>query len=174
MDLLSPAKAPAGLPDLFEATFTASEGADEGAAIGALVTKLMDEPEARPFIAQDAGKTIGAIFFSPLTMARGPRVMMLSPVAVATDWQRQGVGQKLISFTLDILREEGEVAAVTYGDPAYYGQVGFRPVSETDVPPPYPLSMPQGWIAQPLASDTLPLIEGPASAVAAFSDPALW
>jgi putative acetyltransferase len=33
---------------------------------------------------------------------------------------------------------------MTYGDPAYYGKVGFLPVAEHVVPAPFPLSMPIG------------------------------
>ena len=102
------------------------------------------------------------------------RVFLLSPVAVATAHQGKGVGQRLIAHGLDALRREGVEIAVTYGDPAFYGRVGFVPVSEMDLPAPQPLSQPQGWIAQSLTDAPLTPLLGPARCVAAFDDPALW
>ena len=75
---------------------------------------------------------------------------------------------------LDALRQEGVDIAVTYGDPAFYGRVGFKPVSEADLPAPQPLGQPQGWIAQSLTDAPLTPLRGPARCVAAFDDPALW
>ena len=63
---------------------------------------------------------------------------------------------------------------MTYGDPAYYGRVGFHPAPEAEARPPLPLSMPQGWLWQALdGSDPRPLA-GPSHCVAALRDPGLW
>jgi hypothetical protein len=42
-----------------------------------------------------------------------------------------------------------------WGDPAFYRRVGFKNVSETDLPAPQPLQQPQGWIAQSLTEAPL-------------------
>jgi putative acetyltransferase len=99
---------------------------------------------------------------------------MMAPVAVATAHQSKGIGRRLITHALDALRQEGVDIAVTYGDPAFYGRVGFEPVSEADLPAPQPLNQPQGWIAQSLTDEPLTPLSGPAACVAAFDDPALW
>jgi putative acetyltransferase len=99
---------------------------------------------------------------------------MMAPVAVATAHQGKGIGQRLIAHGLDALRQEGVDIAVTYGDPAFYGRVGFKPVTEADLPAPQPLGQPQGWIAQSLTEAPLTPLSGPARCVAAFDDPALW
>lgn len=168
----------AAITELFEATFVASEGRDQGALIGALATRLIRETPAedlRVVSAWDRGELLGAIFFTRLSFPNDSRcVFMLSPVAVATAHQGMGVGQRLISHGLDLLRKEGVDIVVTYGDPAYYGRVGFRPVAEVDLPAPQPLSMPEGWIAQSLTDVPLTRIKGPSRCVAAFDDPALW
>jgi predicted N-acetyltransferase YhbS len=39
---------------------------------------------------------------------------------------------------------------MTYGDPSYYAKVGFMPISEADAQAPFPLSHPEGWLAQSL------------------------
>lgn len=166
------------IADLFTATFTTSEGAEEGALIGELARRLMSDTPAedlRVFTAWDNGMLIGGIFFTRLSYAGDKRtVFMMAPVAVATAHQGKGIGQRLIAHGLDVLRREGVDIAVTYGDPAFYGRVGFAPVSETDLPPPHTLQQPEGWIAQSLTDEPLTTVTGPVRCVAAFNDPALW
>lgn len=166
------------IADLFASTFTASEGAKEGALIGALVRRLIVETppdDLRVFTAWQDGAPLGCIFFTRLTYVDDPRtVFMMAPVAVATAHQSKGIGQRLITHALDALRQEGVDIAVTYGDPAFYGRVGFQPVSEADLPAPQPLNQPQGWIAQSLTDAPLMPVRGPVACVAAFDDPALW
>jgi predicted N-acetyltransferase YhbS/DNA-binding transcriptional MerR regulator/predicted O-methyltransferase YrrM len=164
--------------ELFASTFTASEGAEEGALIGALARRLIAETPAgdlRVFTAWEDGTLVGGIFFTRLTYEGDPRtVFMMAPVAVATAHQGKGIGQRLIAHGLDALRREDVDIAVTYGDPAFYGRVGFEPVSAADLPAPQPLNQPQGWIAQSLTEAPLTPLRGPARCVAAFDDPALW
>ena len=175
MDVTRHAEAVAAL---FEASFAASEGVEEGALIGALVRRLIVETRAedlRVVTAWEDGTLVGGIFFTRLTYAGDPRmVFMMAPVAVATAHQRKGIGQRLIAHGLDVLRKEGVDIAVTYGDPAFYGRVGFKAVSVADLPAPQPLNLPQGWIAQSLTEAPLTPLRGPAQCVAAFDDPALW
>jgi len=163
---------------LFTNTFSDSEGAEEGALIGALARRLIAETPAddlRVVTAWNDGALVGGIFFTRLTYAGDPRtVFMMAPVAVATAHQGQGLGQRLIAHGLETLRHEGVDIAVTYGDPAFYGRVGFAAVTEADLPAPQPLNQPQGWIAQSLTDAPLTPLHGPAHCVAAFDDPALW
>jgi predicted N-acetyltransferase YhbS len=163
---------------LFASTFSDSEGAEEGALIGALAHRLIAKTPAEDlcvFTAREDGVILGGIFFTRLTYPNDPRtVFMMSPVAVATARQGQGIGQRLIAHGLDALRQEGVDIAVTYGDPAFYGRVGFKPVSVVELPAPQPLQHPQGWIAQSLTDAQLSPVSGPARCVAAFDDPALW
>lgn len=164
--------------DLFGATFTASEGAQEGALIGDLVRRLIAQTPAedlRVFTAWEDGTLTGGILFSRLAYEGDPRtVFMMAPVAVATEHQGKGIGQQLITHGLDVLRQEGVDIAVTYGDPAFYGRVGFAPVSEADLPAPHALQHPEGWIAQSLTEAPLTPVSGPVRCVDAFNDPALW
>ena len=175
MDVTRHAEAVAAL---FEASFAASEGVAEGALIGALVRRLIVETQAedlRVVTAWEDGTLVGGIFFTRLTYAGDRRtVFMMAPVAVATAHQRKGIGQRLIAHGLDVLRKEGVDIAVTYGDPVFYGRVGFKSVSVADLPAPQPLNLPQGWIAQSLTDAPLTPLRGPAQCVAAFDDPALW
>ena len=163
---------------LFRDAFTASEGADEGDLVGGLARDLLrtTPPEdIRVFTAVEGDAPIGAGIFSRLTFSEDTRiVMLLSPMAVATDRQKTGVGQALLTHALDALRDEGVDVAMTYGDPAYYGQVGFQPVTEAQVSAPLPLSFPHGWIGQSLTGGGLPDLKGSSTCVPALNRPDIW
>ena len=169
---------PAEIAELFKVTFTASEGADEGTMVSDLARRLMADTTAHDlcgFLAREGDALVGAIFFSRMVYEGDTRlVFLLSPVAVATNRQGQGIGQMLISHGLGALRAEGAEIAVTYGDPNFYGRVGFKPAKVTDVPSPYTLQHPEGWLAQSLTGAPLAPIKGPANCVPAFANPALW
>lgn len=163
----------------FAATFTASEGAGEGALIGALVRSLLSttEPGAlRVFTARDEDGTLaGCILFTRMDYAgEARRVFLMAPVAVAPGRQGEGIGQALIRHGLDRLRTEGIDVALTYGDPAYYGRTGFRPVTQADVAAPFPLQFPEGWLGQALDDGPLAPLAGPVRCAPAFDDPKYW
>ncbi|MCB0923601.1 MAG: N-acetyltransferase [Mycobacterium sp.] len=166
------------IAELFAGAFTDSEGPEEGALIGALARRLIAETPAedlRVFTAWERCALVGGMFFTRLTYEGDPRtVFMMAPVAVATAQQGTFIGQRLITHGLDALRQEGVDIAVTYGDPAFYGRVGFEPVSEADLPAPQPLTQPHGWIAQSLTGAPLTPLRGPVRCVAGFDDRALW
>jgi len=165
------------IADLFKTTFIASEGAEEGASIGRLARDLMtttDADDLHVFTADDGG-LVGACIFTRLRHEGATRrTWLLSPVAVAPDRQGQGIGQKMITEALTTLRAAGAEVAVTYGDPAFYGRVGFEPVTVDTVSAPYPLSQPEGWLAQALTGQPLAPLTGRATCAPALSDPAFW
>ena len=163
---------------MFTAAFIESESADEGALVGNLVRNLLGGTSQRDihvFTAVDDGALIGGAIFSRLTYANDPRtVFILSPMAIATDRQGQGIGQALITRALAALREAGVDVAITYGDPAFYRKVGFLPLTEAIAPSPLPLSHPSGWIGQSLTDAALKPLLGTCTCVAALNDPAIW
>lgn len=165
------------LIELFRASFAESEGEEEGELIAQLVRQLLETPpdELFVFTAQADGTLVGGIVFSRLRYEHDQRtVFVLGPVAVAPGHQRKGVGQKLIAGGLDTLRESAVDIAMTYGDPAYYNRVGFRPISEADAPAPFPLQQPEGWLAQSLAGRAIGSLSGPSRCVEALNDPVFW
>ncbi|WP_170424417.1 GNAT family N-acetyltransferase [Ruegeria arenilitoris] len=166
------------LPKLFQQAFSDSEGEDEGKVIGALVSDLLSntpQDDLRAAIAHDGPKVLGCILFSRLRFERDTRqVFLMSPVAVRTDHQKSGIGQRLIGFGLDGLRNANVDYVVTYGDPAYYGKSGFLPISEDFAPSPMPLSHPHGWLGQALTEAGATPFKGPSHCVEAFNKPELW
>jgi len=166
------------LIDLFAATFTASEGADEGTLIGDLVRDLLAETpteDNRVFCAEDEGHAIGAVIFTRLTYSEDPHVVfLLSPMAVAPERQRKGIGQALISQAFEALRSERIQIVITYGDPNFYGLVGFMPITQDHACSPLPLSLPHGWLGQSLTEEQMPVLNGPSTCVAALNRKNLW
>ncbi len=166
------------IADLFRDTFAASEGVEEGALIAGLVQDIFATTAPKDifvFAAQESGELAGCILFTRLMYPEdGRTVFMLSPVAVATSKQGQGIGQNLLNFGLDRLRAQNIEVVITYGDPNYYAKVGFHPVTVTDAQPPQNLQYPNGWLAQSLTSAKLTPLKGPSQSVGAFDNPAYW
>lgn len=168
----------ARIVDLFSKTFTASEGLDEGHIIGDLVCRLLNntpKQDIYTFIAEDEGEIVGGAIFSRLIYSDDPRsVFILSPMAVISERQGQGIGQAFLRHALTQLRGSGVDVAITYGDPAFYEQVGFLPLEVNKAASPLPLSFPEGWVGQSLGENELLPLQGACSCVAALNDPAIW
>lgn len=162
---------------LVVAAFSASEGEEEGRQIGHLVRDLIagtGDRDLYGFVAVDREAVAGAIFCSRLTFERDVEVFLLSPVAVHPDWQGVGIGQALITHGLRTLKDRGVQVVTTYGDPAFYGKVGFRPLSEEVIAAPVALSQPEGWLGRSLTEEAIEPIPGRCSCVEALNDPAYW
>ncbi|ARN72873.1 GNAT family N-acetyltransferase [Oceanicoccus sagamiensis] len=162
---------------LFVDVFGASEGMEEGLAIGGLVSNLIATTPSEDifgFIATEDKQLVGSIFFTRMTFDNGINAFILSPVAIATSAQGKGVGQALINFGINVLREHGVALLLTYGDPAYYGKVGFKPISEQVVKAPQIMSQPEGWLGQSLLGEDIVPIAGCSACVEALNKPEYW
>lgn len=162
---------------LFTKTFSDSEGQSEGLVIGNLVYDLMTNTDAHDllgFVATENKLIIGCIFFSKLTLESDISAFLLSPVAIRTNHQGKGVGQKLINFGLDALKQNGVELVVTYGDPSFYSKVGFNLITEEIVKAPFKLTQPEGWLGRSLVSDEIEPITGNSYCVEAFNNPEYW
>lgn len=163
--------------DLFKRVFSASEGEAESQVIADFVAKLITTTAPQDLIgciADESEIVVGCIFFSRLTVPSGQVAFILSPVAVSTDIQRTGIGQKLIKYGLDHLKSLNVNLAFTYGDPSYYSKLGFEQIDESTVKAPCPLSQPIGWLAQSLDGQVIHPMAGPTQCVEALNDPGLW
>ena len=168
----------ADIAALYQRVFAASEGDAEGAGIGALAQRLMTttpDGDLFAFAAEENATLLGVILFTRLRYTQDPRsVFVLGPVAVATEHHRRGIGRRLITDGLSGVQAAGVDVAVTYGDPGYYTRFGFTPIPETQVPAPYPLQHPHGWLGQSLSEAPLTPLRGTCTCVPGFADPAFW
>ncbi len=167
----------AEIQQLFFKVFTDSEGQTEGEIIGNLTYDLMtvtDVQDLYGFIATENNLIIGSIFFSKLTFQNSVSAYLLSPVAIQTNYQGKGIGQKLINYGIKQLKENGISIVFTYGDPDFYSKVGFSTITEKMAKAPQKLSQPEGWLAQSLVNDKFEPIAGNSNCVAALDKAEYW
>ena len=165
------------IKQLFTKVFSDAEGQSEGELIGNLAYDIMtctDAQDLYGFIAIENKQIIGSILFTRLTFQNGVNTFLLSPVAIHTNYQGKGIGQKLISFGINHLKDNGVSIVFTYGDPNFYSKVGFNQITEKIAKAPFKLSQPEGWLAQSLVSDEVKPISGNSYCVKAFNKPEIW
>ena len=116
--------------ELVERVFTEHENAQEGRLVRSLVEEIRSKayylPELELLMLED-GAVIGYVMFSrfPLEGQYTDRLVLLSPAAVRTDRQRQGVSRELIEYGFRRAAEMGFTAALVEGNPANYRARGF-------------------------------------------------
>lgn len=162
---------------LFTKVFSDSEGEEEGKLIGDLVSRLIKiTPEADlcGFTAEADGNIVGAVFFSRMFFEDPINAFILSPMAVHSDFQGHGIGQNLIRFGIENLKESGTELLLTYGDPDFYSKTGFRTISENEIKAPLKLSYPHGWLAQELTDKQILPVQGSSQCVEALNDQVYW
>jgi putative acetyltransferase len=84
-------------------------------------------------VATYGGQVAGHILYSPVTAGSGEKKITgagLGPMAVLPEYQRRGIGGKLIEFGVKRLRQSGCPFIVVLGQADYYPRFGFRPASE--------------------------------------------
>jgi putative acetyltransferase len=78
-------------------------------------------------VAEIEGKVVGHVAFSVVTINGIDQGWYgLGPVSVLPELQKQGIGSKLISEGLSVIREKGAKGCVLEGDPEYYQRFGFK------------------------------------------------
>ena len=133
-----------------------------------------DPQELYGFIAVECEKIIGSIFFTQLKFENEVNAYLLSPVAIQTNYQGRGIGQKLINFGIQYLKDNKVALVFTYGDPKFYSKVGFSPTSEKMAKAPLKLTFPEGWLGQSLISGEIEPIKGSSYCVEALNKPEYW
>lgn len=103
---------------------------------------LQDAPAALSLVGIIDSSLVGHVIFTTCRVTGNiDKVALLGPLAVASAWQKQGIGSAIVRAGLQGLENAGVTHVYVLGDPAYYGRLGFAP--ETCVAPPYPL--PAEW-----------------------------
>jgi putative acetyltransferase len=100
------------------------------------------------------------------------KLSLLGPLAVAPDWQRKGIGARLVREGLDRLKRGGVTQVQVLGDPAYYARFGFQP--DDGVAPPYPLPAEWREAWQRIRLCNGERVQGTLLVPRAWRRPALW
>jgi len=80
-------------------------------------------------VAEEGGEIVGHVAISPVSVSDGSTGWYgLGPVSVLPEFQRGGIGSRLVETALAELEQCGASGCVVLGDPAYYRRFGFRVV----------------------------------------------
>ena len=104
-----------------------------------LVTTLRNSNNFIPqlsLIAIKDGKIVGYILFTKINIGKHEE-LALAPLAVLPEYQKQGIGSKLIEEGHNIARKLGYKYSIVLGDEKYYGKFGYIPAIKYGIKPPF-------------------------------------
>lgn len=127
--------------DLVETVFTDHANAQEGKMVRSLIEEIraMDTylPELELIMTDEADQVIGYAMFSRFHLEGkyADRLLLLSPVAVKTQLQRQHISKELIEYGFARAKELGYQAVIVEGDPRNYRPRGFVTAADHGILP---------------------------------------
>lgn len=113
-------------------------------------------------VAEVADQVVGHILLSRIVIRDGEQdypALALAPVSVHPNFQRQGIGQRLIETAHEQARELGHEAIILVGHADYYPRFGYRPTADFDIRLPFP-APPENCMALELVSGALSKMQG--------------
>jgi len=146
-----------------------------------LVRDLLGDASAEPIVsllAFESGIAAGHILFTRAELEpQAPlSIHILAPLAVVPDFQRRGIGGKLIEKGLELLSEMGVDLVFVLGHPEYYPRYGFRPVRNLGFEAPYPIPEKDSdaWMVLALRSGVLGRFKGKIRCAVELNKPEHW
>ncbi len=118
--------------DMIRRTFTNSETAEDAQIVVNLVEEIrgMDYymPELELIMVDENDEVIGYVMFSKMHLGGKfeDELLILTPVAVKTELQRQHISKDLIEYGLDKAKEMGFKVVIVEGNPQNYRSRGFK------------------------------------------------
>jgi putative acetyltransferase len=106
------------------------------------------------FVAEEDGRIAGYTMLSYVDLEGGSvtRLLILTPVAVQPDRQRQGVGTAVVRAAVTAADERREPLVLVEGIPAYYPRFGFVSATGLGLERPYERIPDPAWLALPLSA----------------------
>lgn len=118
--------------ELVETVFTESEGEESGKKVRSLVEEIRSKrfylPELDLIMVNEENTVIGYAMFSRFHLdgKYENQLLMLAPVAVKTELQRQHISKELIEYGFAKAKEMGYKAVIVEGNPRNYNPRGFE------------------------------------------------
>ena len=150
--------------ELTEKAFEALEISDHNE--GKLVDKLRKAPtfiEDLSLVAEVNGQVVGHILFTPIIIDNGEQQfqsLVLAPVSVLPEFQKQGIGGQLIGAGHQKAIELGFQSVILIGHPEYYPRFGFKPASIWGIKTHYELPSDDVFMAVELSEGALSNVSG--------------
>jgi len=110
---------------------------------GQLILRLRGTKKFIPglsLVAEIEGRLVGHILFYPIEIRSEGKVfpsLALAPMAVLPEYQKQGIGSRLVKEGLKKARKLGFKSVIVLGHAAYYPRFGFEPASRWGIRPPF-------------------------------------
>ncbi|MDM8536010.1 N-acetyltransferase [Desulfobacterales bacterium HSG17] len=147
-----------------------------------LVNDLLSDQSARPLhslLAFNAGRAVGHVLFTSAYLGdtqKSVSISLLAPLAVIPDFQKQGVGGKLIEHGLKLLTNSGVDLVFVLGHPDYYPRYGFKPAGVQGFEAPYPIpeKHANAWMVQELHPGVIDSISGKIKCADMLNKPEHW
>ena len=117
--------------ELVGAVFTAHSDAEEGKLVRSLVEEIRAKrfyiPELELIMVDENDEVIGFVMFSGFHLEGKfeNELLLLSPVAVKTELQRQHISKEVIEYGFEKAAELGYKAVIVEGNPMNYRNRGF-------------------------------------------------
>ncbi|MFC1650023.1 GNAT family N-acetyltransferase [Candidatus Latescibacterota bacterium] len=122
------------IPEDHDAVFEINSMAFETDAEAKLVDSVRAEGIALiSLVAIFEGRIAGHILFTPVSIDNeheSESLMGIGPVAVLLEFQKRGIGSKLIREGLSVCENNGTSAVFVLGHVEYYPRFGFEPVAQ--------------------------------------------
>ncbi len=147
-----------------------------------LVQDLLADPTAAPFIsllAFDGERAVGHILLTRVVVQgrQDLKGLILAPMAVLPDYQRQGVGKALIRKALEISADRGFDLVFVLGHIDYYPRAGFKNDAKAlGFEPPYRIDEKNkdAWMVQELRPGIIGHCAGKVVCAESLMKPELW
>jgi len=147
-----------------------------------LVRDLLHDPSAKPVLSLLAFKkdrAVGHILFTTARLSGTQdtvSIVILAPLAIVPDAQKQGIGGKLIEQGLELLSKSGVDLVFVLGHPEYYPRFGFTPAGHLGFEAPYPIpdEHADAWMVQALRSGVIGSVSGKVICADALNKPEHW
>ena len=118
--------------DMVRRTFTNSETAEDAQIVVNLIEEIRSMrtyiPELELIMVDENDEVIGYVMFSKFHLGGKYRdeLLILTPVAVKTEVQRQHISKELIEYGFEKAKEMGFQAVIVEGHPMNYRSRGFK------------------------------------------------
>ena len=147
-----------------------------------LVRELLHDPSAKPLLSLLAfkkGRAVGHILFTSAHLSDSKdaaSIVILAPLAIVPDFQKQGIGGKLIEHGLALLSKSGVDLVSVLGHPEYYPRYGFTPAGQIgfEAAHPIPDEHAGAWMVQALRSGVMGTVSGKVICADALNKPEHW
>jgi predicted N-acetyltransferase YhbS len=87
-------------------------------------------------IALKDGEVIGCIMYSKSRVVDGEdthEIITFGPLCVEPKWQGCGVGELLLTETMELAANKGYKCIIIFGEPDYYPRLGFKTCDNFDI-----------------------------------------